>query len=576
LNAPHLSIQKGSTPLSDLAVRNADVLRAINTPPGPESVAALARDVGRDKDNLRKTLKAMAAEGLVTFFDGVPVPLIAEAGVAALRALARAEGQGGAAGGLEVPHSQLRPNPLNPRKTFDPAAIEDLADSIHSAGKILQNLVVGPADASGARILFVGERRWRAVGRLIERGDWPADRGLPCVEQGASAELGEGLAAFLAVVENGQRVDLDPLEEARGFVSLIDATGWSAAHAAKQTGKNPRVVQEGVKVVREAKAEDLALYVDHQGQAPYTWEWLRHSVRQPEPELDPADPLVVNGVRFPNLTRAIEARRIAEGLGGASTPHHCSDADPAKAEIATAPRDDFSRQVAEVAADADREARAAEQREAEKALADRRAKAVDDLEAEVAALGPDARAARFAEVLVLLNGPAPWTRGLGYYDLAQAENGSIIGVDSPLARRMAILAVNIAAGADLAQLYAALPDPPPPPIPAVPIKKSVTPDHLICLEDGRKFKSLKRHLRTQYNLSPDEYRAKWGLPRDYPMLAPNYAAARYHLAREMGLDPDPLTDDQVEDLIEAQTQPEPDDAEDSPALEAELADAGEA
>lgn len=71
--------------------------------------------------------------------------------------------------------------------------------------------------------------------------------------------------------------------------------------------------------------------------------------------------------------------------------------------------------------------------------------------------------------------------------------------------------------------------------PAVPIRKSVTPDYLICLEDGKKFKSLKRHLRTHYSLSPEEYREKWGLPRDYPMVAPNYAQARSKLAKKMGL-----------------------------------------
>lgn len=71
--------------------------------------------------------------------------------------------------------------------------------------------------------------------------------------------------------------------------------------------------------------------------------------------------------------------------------------------------------------------------------------------------------------------------------------------------------------------------------PAIAPKKSVTPDYIICLEDGKKFKSLKRHLRTHYNLSPEEYREKWGLPHDYPMVAPNYAAARSQLAKQMGL-----------------------------------------
>ena len=71
--------------------------------------------------------------------------------------------------------------------------------------------------------------------------------------------------------------------------------------------------------------------------------------------------------------------------------------------------------------------------------------------------------------------------------------------------------------------------------PAVPIKKSIAPDYIVCLEDGKRFKSLKRHLRTRYNLTPDEYRAKWGLPRDYPMVAPRYAEARSQLAKKMGL-----------------------------------------
>jgi predicted transcriptional regulator len=72
-------------------------------------------------------------------------------------------------------------------------------------------------------------------------------------------------------------------------------------------------------------------------------------------------------------------------------------------------------------------------------------------------------------------------------------------------------------------------------IPAVPVKKSVTPDTIICLEDGKKFKSLKRHLRTTYDMTPEQYRAKWNLPADYPMVAPNYAKARSELAKTMGL-----------------------------------------
>jgi predicted transcriptional regulator len=75
----------------------------------------------------------------------------------------------------------------------------------------------------------------------------------------------------------------------------------------------------------------------------------------------------------------------------------------------------------------------------------------------------------------------------------------------------------------------------PRPEPAVPIKKSVLPDYIVCLEDGKKLKMLKRHLKTAYNMTPEKYRERWGLPSDYPMVAPNYAKQRSQLARELGL-----------------------------------------
>ncbi|MGQ9371793.1 MucR family transcriptional regulator [Azospirillum sp. ST 5-10] len=71
--------------------------------------------------------------------------------------------------------------------------------------------------------------------------------------------------------------------------------------------------------------------------------------------------------------------------------------------------------------------------------------------------------------------------------------------------------------------------------PAVPIRKSVTPEYIVCLEDGKKLKMLKRHLRSTYNMSPDEYRSRWNLPPDYPMVAPNYAAQRSEFAKRIGL-----------------------------------------
>src|ERR1700677_286597 len=99
----------------------------------------------------------------------------------------------------------------------------------------------------------------------------------------------------------------------------------------------------------------------------------------------------------------------------------------------------------------------------------------------------------------------------------------------------------------ISQIYAALKRvsggqaaaPAEPPKPAVPVKRSVTAEYIVCLEDGLKFKSLKRHLRTRYSMTPDQYREKWGLPPDYAMVASNYAAARSQLAKQMGLGQQP-------------------------------------
>ena len=95
----------------------------------------------------------------------------------------------------------------------------------------------------------------------------------------------------------------------------------------------------------------------------------------------------------------------------------------------------------------------------------------------------------------------------------------------------------------IGQVHAALvrvsegqvPAAPAPAKPAVPVKKSLTAEYIVCLEDGKKFKSLKRHLRSKYNMTPEQYREKWNLPADYPMVAPNYAVTRSALAKKMGL-----------------------------------------
>jgi MucR family transcriptional regulator, transcriptional regulator of exopolysaccharide biosynthesis len=111
---------------------------------------------------------------------------------------------------------------------------------------------------------------------------------------------------------------------------------------------------------------------------------------------------------------------------------------------------------------------------------------------------------------------------------AYVSNNSVAAGDIPgLINQVHTALLRVSSGQSDAQ--------PEPLKPAVSIKKSINPDFIVCLEDGKKFKSLKRHLRTQYNLTPEQYRDKWGLPPDYPMVAPNYAAARSQLAKQMGL-----------------------------------------
>ncbi len=110
---------------------------------------------------------------------------------------------------------------------------------------------------------------------------------------------------------------------------------------------------------------------------------------------------------------------------------------------------------------------------------------------------------------------------------AYVSNNSVVSADLPDLIDQTFGALRQAAEKEVQPAKADL-------TPAVPIKKSVTPDYIICLDDGKQFKSLKRHIRTYYNLTPEEYREKWGLPYDYPMVALNYAAARSALAKKMG------------------------------------------
>ncbi len=111
---------------------------------------------------------------------------------------------------------------------------------------------------------------------------------------------------------------------------------------------------------------------------------------------------------------------------------------------------------------------------------------------------------------------------------AYVSNNTVAAADIPaLINQVHAALVRVASGSEAASSE--------PLRPAVPVKRSITPEYLVCLEDGKKFKSLKRHLRSQYGMTPEQYREKWGLAPDYPMVAPNYAATRSQLAKQMGL-----------------------------------------
>jgi predicted transcriptional regulator len=122
----------------------------------------------------------------------------------------------------------------------------------------------------------------------------------------------------------------------------------------------------------------------------------------------------------------------------------------------------------------------------------------------------------------------------GFIDLTAEIVSAYVGNNSTPASELPAL---------IGQIHAALvrvsegqvPAAPAPAKPAVPVKKSLTAEYIVCLEDGKKFKSLKRHLRSKYNMTPEQYRDKWNLPADYPMVAPNYAVTRSALAKKMGL-----------------------------------------
>ncbi|HEY2178068.1 MAG TPA: ParB/RepB/Spo0J family partition protein [Caulobacteraceae bacterium] len=246
------------TQLSILALQNLPLLRELNRHVRPATVAALAEAAGRDVANTRKSLAKLAEEGFVA----MPLLVLTPEGVEQLAAIGRAEhGRDHILpkGWALVAHGHLAPSPDNPRTAMDPAELADLAYSISRRG-LLQNLVVSPHPVeAGGYVIRAGARRWAAIEILIARGDWPAERPILC-----QVREGEGADALVeALVENLQRADLNPMDEAEGYLALHTG-GMSFAAIAGEVGerRGKRSIEQYVKVAREASAAQKAAVRD--------------------------------------------------------------------------------------------------------------------------------------------------------------------------------------------------------------------------------------------------------------------------------------------------------------------------
>lgn len=249
---------------------------------GPTGLADLAAADGRLKHNLRRDLPKLEESGLLAAYGDLLS--LTEAGEQWVRGQDIAEGLVSSLPSPSAtpeatlarwPMDAIRPNPLN-RKVTD-EGIADLAEAIIAADDIVVPLMLSPPDANGVRTLLAGERRWTAVRSLAEEGRTPealAD-GLPFVEREAT----EAEALLITLLENSNRKDLTPWEDAQQLKKLADATQWSAAELARRIGRqgSERDVQVKLKIAREATPEAIADY-----EATRSWDRLRDSVTKPK------------------------------------------------------------------------------------------------------------------------------------------------------------------------------------------------------------------------------------------------------------------------------------------------------
>lgn len=238
--------------LTPLALENAALLQRLQAQDFTTK-AALAADLGRDHANLTRTVGRLADEGWVADWK------LTAAGANAVRMIAMLSGDHAApptpsiggvgghipSGYISVPHHKVVPDALNPRKHFDEEALAELAESIARDG-LLENLVVRLAQPGDtAWILVAGERRWRAIRILIADGRWHADQEIPC----RLVDLDEAGHRRVALVENLQRKDLRPIDEAQALKELMDVTGAGTADVAKEIGFTQRFVQQRLQLL---------------------------------------------------------------------------------------------------------------------------------------------------------------------------------------------------------------------------------------------------------------------------------------------------------------------------------------
>ncbi len=257
----------GVRDLLPVNVQDTALLAALAASSAPLLPLALAKSLDRydDKkkrwrsDTVKRSLIAFQEQGLVVLSEDDAAASLTERGRAIWRAMSGETTAPGPDGAFSVTHGQVDADPDNPRQHFDADALDSLASDIADKG-LLQNIIIRPHPTDAGRFMLVGgERRWRAIGRLIEQNDprWPADRPIPALVRDYDAAPDQS-AAIDALVENMQRVQLDPMEEARAFDQLVKA-GLKTKDLAKRVGRTQRYVQQRLKLLELDAADQQAV-----------------------------------------------------------------------------------------------------------------------------------------------------------------------------------------------------------------------------------------------------------------------------------------------------------------------------